>query len=651
MTTMTAQYWHFTLDHDNVAWLAFDCPNSAVNKLSRPALAELETYLDKIEQEKPRGVIFKSNKTSGFIAGADIEEFTTIKTEEEAVAYIKNGQRVMDRIAALKMPTVALINGFCLGGGLELALACRYRIALDSPKTRLGLPEVLLGIYPGWGGAGRLPLLTGGPQGLDLLLTGRTVAARAAKKLGIVDFVTPERHLVTAAKSYAMTSPKVQRGNWMTSLTNNPWVRPFIARMVRSKLEAKLSKNHYPSPYAILDNWEKNFGITPVALDKEARDIGKLITHPTAENLIRVFFLQERLKASAKNVEYNPKHVHVIGAGVMGGDIAAWCALRGFKVTLQDREAKFIAPAIKRANDLFKRKLKTSREIQEAADRLIPDPTGVGIAKADLFIEAIIEDLEAKQTLFKALEQKARPDAILATNTSSIPLDEINAALNKPERLVGIHFFNPVAEMRLVEVVAGDKTDPSIHEKAAAFVKKIDKLPLAVKSSPGFLVNRVLTPYLMEAMVLMQEGVQPALIDKAAKDFGMPMGPIELADVVGLDVCLSVAEHLSHYMSINIPTELRQKVEAKELGRKTGKGFYTYKNGKAIKPPLKPDPTLQEEVQKRLISRMVVESFACLKEGVVANSDLVDAGMIFGTGFAPFRGGPIHYAESKKAKA
>jgi len=641
------QYWHYELDADNVAWLSIDCPDSAVNKLSRPVLAELEIYLDKVEEQHPRGLVIKSNKASGFIAGADVEEFTTMHTQEEALEYIKNGQRIINRIAALKIPTVAMINGFCLGGGLELALACRYRIALDSTKTRLGLPEVLLGIYPGWGGASRLPELIGGPQALDLLLTGRTIVARAAKKLGLVDFVTPERHLYQAAKAYATTPPKIQHGNWYTKLTNNNIVRPLIARMVRGKLEHKVRQEHYPAPYAIVDNWEKNFGVTPAAFDGEAESISKLVTHPTAENLIRIFFLQEKLKASAKGIDYKPLHIHIIGAGTMGGDIAAWCALRGFKVTLQDREAKFIAPAIKRANELFKKKLKIPREIQVAADRLVPDPSGMGIPKADLFIEAIIEDLAAKQSLFKELEEKAKPEAILATNTSSIPLDEINQVLKRPERLVGIHYFNPVAEMRLVEVVSGKKTDGIVYDKAKSFVKQIDKLPLAVKSGPGFLVNRVLTPYLMESMILIEEGVSMALIDKVAKDFGMPMGPVELADIVGLDVCLSVAEHLGPSLGIVVPEELRQKVLRHELGRKTGTGFYIYKNGRTVKPPIKSSVLSEELIQNRLVMRMVIESFACLKDGVVAERDLLDAGMIFGTGFAPFRGGPIHYAQSE----
>lgn len=367
----------------------------------------------------------------------------------------------------------------------------------------------------------------------------------------------------------------------------------------------------------------------------------------TSQNLVRVFFLQERLKSLGKGGNFKGKHVHVIGAGTMGGDIAAWCAVQGFTVTLQDREPKFIAPAIKRAYVTCKEKLKEDYLVQKAMDRLSPDVNGFGIGKADIIIEAIFEDLKTKQDLFKRLESEAKPSAILATNTSSIPLDEINSVLKNPERLVGIHFFNPVAKMLLVEVVKGEKTDATVLEKATSFVRKLDRLPLPVKSSPGFLVNRILMPYLLEAVALYNEGVPKTAIDKAMLEFGMPMGPITLADTVGLDVCLSVAKHLSqYYPNTTIPAELSTLVEQKKLGRKTGEGFYVYKNGKQVRPVETYDKPLKE-ISDRLVLVMLNEAFACLREDVVADGDLLDAGMIFGTGFAPFRGGPIHYAKSQ----
>ncbi len=424
-------------------------------------------------------------------------------------------------------------------------------------------------------------------------------------------------------------------------------MRPLLASFMRKKLRAKINPLHYPAPFHALDNWER-VGVTgEAAMDKEARSCGKLFFSDTCQNLVRIFFLQERLKSQGKEIRFTPKHVHVIGAGTMGGDIAAWCALQGIKVTLQDREAKFIAPAIKRAYQLYKEKLKEPHLIQKAMDNLVPDVQGYGIPHADVIIEAIFEDLHVKQELFKSLELQAKPLAILATNTSSIPLDDINAVLQTPERLVGIHFFNPVAKMQLVEVVKGIRTDPSVVEKAMSFVRKIDRLPLQVQSSPGFLVNRILMPYLLEAVTLLDEGIPAATIDKAMLEFGMPMGPVTLADTVGLDVCLSVAKYLGKYFNTKIPSRLTSLVEKGKLGRKTGEGFYQYKNGKQVKQPDTASEKTLEEISDRLVLRMLDEAFACLREGVVADGDLVDAGMIFGTGFAPFRGGPIHYARTK----
>ena len=359
--------------------------------------------------------------------------------------------------------------------------------------------------------------------------------------------------------------------------------------------------------------------------------------------------MQERLKSLGKGVDFQPKHVHVIGAGIMGGDIAAWCALKGLTVTLQDREPKFIAPAVKRAHALFKKRLKVPHLIQAAKDRLIPDQHGSGVKSADVVIEAIIENKEAKQELFSQIESLLKPDTILATNTSSIPLDELSETLQQPDRLVGIHFFNPVAKMQLVEIVEGENTSQENKNKAAKFCRCIDRLPLPVKSSPGFLVNRILMPYLMEAVKLLEEGVPAQVIDRAATDFGMPMGPILLADTVGLDICLSVAEILGEALGLNVPEALRKKVKAGKLGVKSGQGFYQYKKGKQMKTKVNVDnsDSHSEDIADRLILQMLNESIACLREGVIGNMDLVDVGMIFGTGFAPFRGGPMHYMEQR----
>jgi 3-hydroxyacyl-CoA dehydrogenase / enoyl-CoA hydratase / 3-hydroxybutyryl-CoA epimerase len=647
-TTTTYKNWRLETDADEILWIYFDKQGASVNTLDPETMEEFSAIVDSLVNDREhKGVIIASGKAKGFIAGADISQFSKFKDIDEATNLLRRGDEVFSRLEALKLPVVAMIDGFCVGGGLELALACHYRVVEDGLKTRLGLPEVKLGIHPGWGGTVRLPRLIGGPQAMNLILTGYTITGKAAAKLGIADVAVPKRHLVKAAKWYALQRPKVHEATFLQGLTNTKPMRFLIAQFLRKKLRSKAPQQFYPAPYHVVDNWDR-YGVEgELPFEKEARDCGKLFFSDTSENLVRDFFLQERLKGLAKDSRFKPQHVHVIGAGTMGGDIAAWCAFQGMTVTLQDREPKLIAPAIKRAYQLFKEKLKEDYLVQRTMDRLSADVEGFGIGKADVIVEAIFEDLKVKQDLFKDLEKKAKPTAVLATNTSSIPLDEINKVLKDPGRLVGIHFFNPVAKMLLVEVVKGEKTDPKIVEKALGFVGKLDRLPLPVKSSPGFLVNRILMPYLLEAMNMLDEGIPAPAIDKAMTDFGMPMGPVTLADTVGLDVCLSVAKHLSQYFPDTVISKrLVDLVDQKKLGRKTGQGFYKYINGKQVKQRVEYDKPL-EDIANRLVLTMVNESFACLREGVVADGDLLDAGMIFGTGFAPFRGGPIHYAKTQ----
>jgi len=333
----------------------------------------------------------------------------------------------------------------------------------------------------------------------------------------------------------------------------------------------------------------------------------------------------------------------------MGGDIAAWCALRGFDVTLQDREMKFIQPALDRAQELFSKRLKTSERIQPVAARLKADVDGKGIADADLVIEAIFENLEAKQELYRKTEPGMKPGALLASNTSSIPLDELRTAVNAPARFLGLHYFNPVAMMPLVEIVRQDRLDPVNEKRTLAFCKAIDKLPVPVRGTPGFLVNRILMPYLLESMRLFKEGVPGAVLDKAAKKFGMPMGPIELADTVGLDVAASVGKELGPFLGVEIPAGLDELIAAGKRGKKTGEGLYKWENGKPVKPEVDPNYQAPADITERMILPMLNEAVACLHDGVVEDADLLDAGVIFGTGFAPFRGGPIQHIRSEGA--
>jgi len=636
------QHWTLARDADGIARLTLDRAGSSTNTLGAPVLAELNEALDQLDRDPPRGLVIVSGKASGFIAGADVDEFKAIGDEGAALAIVKRGWDAFERLAAVQYPTVALIRGFCLGGGLELALACRYRVVVDEPGTKLGLPEVMLGIVPGWGGMKRLPRLAGAPAALDLMLTGRTIDARRAKRIGVADECVPARIMENTARGILKSLPPPRRLGFPLSLTLNPLARPILAAQARKEVAKRARREHYPAPYAILEIWAKYDGNALAVPASDPASIPSLIKTPAAANLIRLFGLQERLKSLGKEDGFTATHIHVVGAGTMGGDIAAWCALRGLTVTLQDQNADRLAPAMGRAAKLFADRLRDPRRVRDAVDRLIPDVAGDGIARADVVIEAIFENVEAKRSLFTAVEAKAKPGAILATNTSSIPIENIATAMADPTRLIGLHFFNPVAKMMLVEIVMGRQTRPELAAPAAAFVRQIDRLPLPVKSAPGFLVNRVLAPYLMAAMRCVDEGIAPETVDEAALAFGMPMGPIELADTVGLDICVAVGKMLAP--DANPPKKLTELVAAGHLGRKTKRGFYDYASGKPAKSASGAAPA---GLIDRLIAPYVAEARAALAEGIVADGDLVDAGAVFGTGFAPFRGGPIHYAEHK----
>src|SRR4030081_1054223 len=578
----SAPYRNFKLtrDSDGIAWLLFDRADASANTLSADVIEELDTVLTALESQRPAGIVIRSAKKSGFIAGADVNEFPRETHPRLVEAAIGRAHAVIDRLEALKIPTVAVIHGFCLGGGLEVAVACQSRIAIDG--ARFGFPEVMLGLHPGLGGTARFTRLVNPMQAMTLTLTGKTIDARRAKSLGLVDAVAQERHVRNAVKDAVFGRLKRAKPGLLNTILNLGPVRGLLASRMRAEAEKAAPHEHYPAPYALIDLWEKHGGDKAAMLAAEKTSFANLMVTPTAQNLIRVFFLREQMKklaGSGNNIE----HVHVIGAGAMGGDIAAWCANQGLRVTLADMKAEPIAGAIKRAADLYGKIMRKRTEVRDALDRLMPDMQAEGVRNADLIIEAVPEKLELKQKVYAGLEPRMKPGAILATNTSSIPLQDLRTTLQKPERLLGLHFFNPVSRLQLVEVVSHAGTDAQLLKEALAFVGAIDRLPLPVKSSPGFLVNRALTPYMLEAMVMLDEKIDKLTIDAAATKVGMPMGPIELADQVGLDICLAVGDMLrSKFGDLLPPTPgwLREKVARGDLGRKSGKGFYVWKDGK-----------------------------------------------------------------------
>ncbi len=632
------KHWTLTRDSDGLAWATLDKADASTNTLSPDVMAELAQLLDALDREPPKGLVFRSGKAAGFIAGADIEEFSRLDSAASARALIARGWDLYNRLAAVRYPTLALIRGHCIGGGLELSLACRYLMVVDEPATKLALPEVMLGIFPGWGGMKRLPERIAPPAALDMMLTGRNIDAGKAKRMGLADDCVPPRLAEAAARALVLSGrPRRPRPLWHR-LANGP-LKAFVASQAKKQVASRARPEHYPAPYAIIDCWARHDGnalADPGLIDR-------IVNSPTAGNLVRLFFLQDRLKAFGKEADVPLRRLHVVGAGVMGGDIAAWAALRGLTVTLQDQSLERVAAAIGRANKLFERRLKDPLARRAAFDRLIADPPGNGTAHADVVIEAIFEDAEAKRGLLATLEARMRRDAVLASNTSSLRLEEIATALKDPARLVGIHFFNPVAKMPLVEVVAMSGAAPEMLARASAFVRAIDKLPLPVKSAPGFLVNAVLAPYMLEAMRCVDEGLAPETVDAAMLAFGMPMGPIELADTVGLDIALAAGRQLAN--AAEPPRCLADRVGRNDLGRKTGRGFYVYRDGKPAKGTAGDIPA---GLATRLVKPLIERTRALVRDGIVADSDLADAGVVFGTGFAPFTGGPLRYADGQK---
>lgn len=652
--------WHESIDADGIVWLTLDKPDASVNTLSTPVLEELGDKISALKSRSPRGLVLRSGKKSGFVLGADVKEFTTLRSIEEARALVERGHRILAELESLPCPTVAYIEGFALGGGLELALACRYRVGLDDDRLTLGLPEVMLGIHPGFGGTVRTVQTIGSLAALDLMLTGRNIKGRKTLTIGLVDrLVRSQEEGLAMCRELIQSDPGAHRPpltqRWLALAPLRPLLRPKLV----SQVARKVKRAHYPAPYAIIDLWVRHGGKGRRAYAAEADSIAALAATPTAHNLIRVFMLQDLLKSQGKQAATIPSRVHVVGAGVMGADIAAWCAVRGLEVTLQDREQRFIDAALTPVGELFEKRIKDPTKRAAAVGRLRGDLAGSGVAEADVVLEAIVEDANAKRSLYATLEPKLKPGAILATNTSSIPLQELATGLADSSRLVGLHFFNPVAMMPLVEVVHTENTGTETLAMAVALARKIDKLPLPCRSAPGFVVNRVLVPYMQEAMYAAMDGFSFDDIDRAATDYGMPVGPVELSDVVGLDVCRHVGDIVGR--ALGRPTAdtaaLDLRIAEKHLGRKSGQGFYRWEKGRVVRDastrvPVpgvtrRPDAPAIADLQDRLMLGLLNECVAVLREGLVENRDLVDAGVIFGCGFAPFRGGPLNAASTR----
>jgi 3-hydroxyacyl-CoA dehydrogenase/enoyl-CoA hydratase/3-hydroxybutyryl-CoA epimerase len=653
-----------------VVLIVFDKQGSSANTFNHATIEEFDALIDHLaDRPDIHGVIVTSAKNSIFVAGADIKElFRPGLSENDVRELVRLGQGMFNKLASLDLVSVAAIHGAALGGGCELALACDYRIASDSKSTKLGLPETMLGILPAWGGCTRLPRLVGLPTALDLILTGRAYPARKAKKAGLIDEVVPRERLIESARRLIFAGAPTRRKSHVS--VNNPLSRAVISQQARKKLMAK-TRGHYPSMFRALDVVSAGLGLSPTrSMRLEEDAFAEVSRKKTCHNLVQVFHLEERSKrftvqlpAGETRDDRVITNIAVIGAGVMGAGIAQWSSARGQDVILKDISTDALAKGMQTIGHVYseavKRRIFTRREAQAGMDRVFCTTEDVPLRSVDLVIEAAVEKMELKKKIFQSLAAQVEEETILASNTSALSITELSESVRHPERVVGIHYFNPVHRMQLVEIVKGRHTSASTVDRAVRFAQGVGKLPVVVKDSPGFIVNRILMPYLAEAGALFASGAPPRELDRAMLDFGMPMGPVRLTDEVGIDVCAHVARHQAEHFGdrMPVPDVLDRMVESGFLGKKSGAGFYEYGHKKArLNPGVAPFVQSHErrslsraDMAERMVLLMVNESARCIEEDLVAGPEDVDYAMIRGTGFAPFRGGPLRYADERGA--
>lgn len=660
------------VDAAGIAWVSFDTPGK-LNILSSGVLARLAELLDEIEQQAGSGqikaVILRSAKDATFIAGANIEEIVAVTDVAEGETKARLGQAIFTRIERLRVPTIAAVDGICLGGGTEMILACDYRLASDRKETRIGLPEVMLGILPGFGGTTRLPRLVGLSNALPIILTGKPVNAKKAERIGLIDERVPAPLLYQRAHAFALEvisgkrKPAKKKRALPTRLLDQTGLGHRVVLSQARKQVMKETKGHYPAPLKVLDIMPDILSNdVPRALEIEARALGELIATDVSKNLIHVFRLNEAAKKSPVQAAPRPTdRVAVLGAGVMGGAIAQLVAYRGMTARMKDIKPEAVGLGLKHAWDAFNKAVKRGRlerrEAQKMMQRISPTLDYTGFGSVNVVIEAVVERMDVKKAVLREVEAKAAPGTVLTSNTSSLSITEMQSALSRPQDFCGMHFFNPVDRMPLVEIIRGAQTSDEAVATVFALTRKLEKTPVLVNDGAGFLVNRILAPYLNEAGWLLADGAAIEAIDKALLDFGMPMGPLRLLDEVGLDV----SRHAGQVMYEAFGERLRPAPplvaleKSKRLGKKGGLGFYKYEDGreKEVDQSVYAELALQKtgasitdkEIQERSVFVMVNEAARILEDGIVARPSDVDLGMIMGTGFPPFRGGLLRYAD------
>lgn len=674
----------FEIDSQGIGWITFDDPDRPLNVLTAPVMSRLAETLVEADGAaragRTRVVVVRSGKPSSFIAGADVDELATIEDPGEAETKIRLGQAVYNDLESLPVPTLAAVHGVCVGGGVEMSLACDYRVASDSKKSTFHLPEVQLGILPAWGGTTRLPRLVGLQAALDMLLTGKRVHAKKAKRIGLVSDVFPAelfhektRDFALAIASGTETGRPRKRGLATRALDDTGIGRRVVLRTARKRVLATTG-GHYPAPLRILDVLAEHVGgSTEKSLAAEARAGAELLVSPVCKNLVHVFHMREAARKAkglggTEDAGRDVTELGVLGAGVMGGGIGQLAAHKHIRVYLKDINHEAVSGGLQHARSLFDKAVKRRRiSRREAAQHMELMSGGLdyhGLSAADVVVEAIVEKMEIKRAVLSELEGHVAPRCVIATNTSSLSVDEMAEALERPERFCGMHFFNPVHRMPLVEVIRGTHTSDEAIATVYGLALKLGKVPVVVGDGAGFLVNRILGPYLNEAGFLLEDGAPIAQIDRVAKEFGMPMGPLRLIDEVGIDVSGHAGASLHQALGNRLTPSpvLLQLGRTARLGRKGGSGFYTYEGGKekgvdqtvydelgSVVPP--PVDVADKVIRDRLVIAMINEAARLLEDGIVTSAADVDLAMIMGTGFPPFRGGLLRFADTVHPRA
>ena len=654
----------FTLERQgDLGILWFDLPGEKVNKFSSSVLRELSSVLDELASARDiTKLVIASRKPGIFIAGADVTEFTTVSGADQAKAFVLRGQEVFTKLAKLPQVTVAAIDGACLGGGCELALSCDWRVISDSPRAQIGLPEVKLGIFPAWGGTSKLPRLIGLPAALDIILNGKALDGKRAKKVGLVDEVVEPGILLDVAKKFASRGKRNVPGRTKFYVEGNPLLRNFIFSKAR-KAVLQQTKGQYPAPLKAIEvmSYAMSAGVEK-GMQREAEEAAALVNNDVAKNLVQLFFQMEESKKDPYTAKpHDVSYVGVLGAGIMGGGIAQIVADKtDAEVRMRDINLNAIGGGMKAAAKIWKKKVDRRRMTRGEMSRKLARITGTtdwsGFSRADVVIEAVVENLNIKRQVLAEFEALARPGAIFATNTSTIPITQIAAQAKHPENVVGMHFFNPVDKMPLVEVIRGEKTSDVAMITTAALARKLGKTVVYVNDGPGFVVNRILGPYMNESGFLLEEGNSIESLDKAMVEFGMPMGPMALLDEVGIDVAAKVAGILTEAFGARMQksTVVEKLYADGRHGKKNGRGLYLYADGKRQGPDpsvykvigVTPHPADPKVVVERMVLAMVNEAALILDEKIVASAGELDLAMIMGTGFPPFRGGLLRYADN-----